>query len=191
MPLFNPGGGTVAGGPPSGSGSFVGQQIQDTTYGVIWWWDGSAWHANGTGLIHVHVHLTSAPVLGTGTIIVPVNSVDDDPLSQWNAAGHYWACPLTGWYMAAGAITFDLNNGTQTMQSFLYDITDSAIVLYGSSWTLTSNAVPAGDPMSSSFASRALLTAGHHYALYMAQAGGNNVQMSNSSTYLDLCWSSS
>jgi hypothetical protein len=112
-------GGTIHGGPPT-STPYAGARIFDTKYGVTWWWDGSAWHANGPGLIQStatrNAAWTSGGVVGLDTSL-------HDLLGLFSPGTHLFTCPIPGTYRvgtclqsSGGAIAFLqafvlLNNG--------------------------------------------------------------------------------
>ena len=100
---------TIAGGPPSFTG-VLGQQVFDTKYGLTWWWDGSAWHANGPGLIASIVYLAgNTGTVGAGSWTNISGYADlSDPLAMFTYANPgYFTLPLTGRYRA----TFFLQAG--------------------------------------------------------------------------------
>jgi hypothetical protein len=87
---------TIAGGPPSFTG-VLGQQVFDTHYGVTWWGDGSAWHANGPGLIKAEMYRNFA-YTPTGQTYIPYDTVPSDPLSLTTIATSRFNCPIAGDY---------------------------------------------------------------------------------------------
>jgi len=91
---------TIAGGPPSFTG-VLGQQVFDTKYGLTWWWDGSAWHANGPGLIRSRIcQSTSQSVPNTTITRITFDTVNYAGLASMNggSAPNAITVPIAGVY---------------------------------------------------------------------------------------------
>src|SRR5665213_3643211 len=98
-------GGTINGGPPAGSGAYTGDQVLDTKYGVTWWWDGAAWHANGPGIIKAEMYRNAAYAPAGGNALLPYDSVASDPLSLITIGTARFTAPIAGDYrITAGAV---------------------------------------------------------------------------------------
>jgi hypothetical protein len=68
--------------------------VQDTKWGVLWWYDGSAWHASG-GRIAGSVYQDGSAILnGWSTFNWPATITD--PFGLWSGSG--FNCPIAGWY---------------------------------------------------------------------------------------------
>jgi hypothetical protein len=88
---------TINGGPPTSTPS-KGTTIQDTKYGVTWWYDGSAWHANGPGHIVAKMSLNANTAV-TASSPVPWTTIDYDPSSCCTTgATARFTCPIAGRY---------------------------------------------------------------------------------------------
>jgi hypothetical protein len=93
-------GGTIHGGPPT-STPYAGARIFDTKYGVTWWYDGSAWHANGPGLITARMYLSTNTALNYQTIPFDQSTLGGayDPLTLCTTGvAAKFTCPIAGQY---------------------------------------------------------------------------------------------
>jgi hypothetical protein len=90
---------TIAGGPPSFTG-VLGQQVFDTKYGLTWWSDGSAWHANGPGLIRARIYQLNSQSVPNGVITgINLDTVNYAGLaSMTNSRSDTISVPIAGVY---------------------------------------------------------------------------------------------
>ncbi len=110
-PIVN--GGIIAKGPPTFTPAFAGSSMFDKYYGVTWWYDGSAWHANGPGLVMAKIYRTAALTLTTAADqIVLYDTIDYDPCSRITlSTSAMFTCPFAGKFRVTGQLT---SNGPGT-----------------------------------------------------------------------------
>jgi hypothetical protein len=157
---------TISGGPPSFTG-ILGQQVFDTKYGLTWWCDGSAWHANGPGLIAARLYLTTTYNPGTSNAFLAFDTKSYDPLGMaTTGAGAKITVTLAGRYSVATYVKY----GNTTSAGLIY-IYKNGVPLYqaGNTPQFIFSGAGISDP-------GVLLNAGDYLQTVTATSGGQNLQ---------------
>jgi len=172
---------TIAGGPPSFTG-VLGQQVFDTKYGLTWWSDGSAWHANGPGLIRARIYqLNSQSVPNSVFTRINLDTVNYAGLASMNGGNGAISLPIAGVYHIDYAVSWS-SAVSNRMLIYLYQNGGEA-----------SRAIDIYAPIGFAGGSDNLqANAGDYFQVYVYQANGSAVSTSvNPNSHLSVTFVSS